>query len=814
MRTYPLIWTLLGWASSTTLAASLGTAFTYQGKLADGGQSANGSYDFRFMLYDVASGGSAVAAPITNSAVGVTNGLLTTELDFGAGAFTGDARWLEIAVRTNGGGGFATFPMRQRVTATPYALYTFQAGSAAAVASNSVMAEGLSTPVAPAAGQVLTFNGATLAWTNPAGAEKAWLVGGNAGIASDMNFVGTTDDRPLELRVNGARALRIEPGTSPRIVGGHGSNAIALGEGSTIAGGGSAEQPNRISREYSFLGGGQGNTIDSAGRLSVIGGGYSNRVASSESVIGGGRGNDIYSDGHGAVIGGGRDNTMQAETANSTIGGGLRNLISYTADYATISGGAENVVDAGSSGSAIGGGIQNGMARYALWATIAGGQTNSIGYHGHFASIGGGLANAIGESCTNATIGGGGHNSIAASGGGATVSGGTDNRVAAPFGTIGGGRENLIAGGTSWNSIIAGGQSNAIYFYDSAIGGGSDNQISGSAGVVIAGGRHNRVSGEAYGTSIGGGSYNQIGYSSDNATIGGGWGNAVLASALGSWIGGGRSNQVATGAAFAAIPGGQLNLAGGDYSFAAGRRAKALHEGAFVWADSTETDFASTDTNQFLLRAGGGVGIGTTRPQAQLHVAGDALIGGTNFSAAGHTARLILGDENHTLSSAYGGGLRFGVWPYPEALVVQDSSANVGIGTNAPVERLQVVGNILASGTITPNSDRHAKTDLREVDASSVLERVAVLPIRQWRFKTEAAGVKHVGPMGQDFRAAFGLGNTETAIATVDADGVALAAIQGLNQKLETALQAKEARLAELERRLAALEQLLEASTK
>ena len=89
---------------------------------------------------------------------------------------------------------------------------------------------------------------------------------------------------------------------------------------------------------------------------------------------------------------------------------------------------------------------------------------------------------------------------------------------------------------------------------------------------------------------------------------------------------------------------------------------------------------------------------------------------------------------------------------------------------------------------------------------AAILERVAALPIHEWRFKTEAEGVKHVGPMAQDFRAAFGLGAHETAIATVDADGVALAAIQGLSQKL----QEKEARIEALERTLAELKQMVE----
>ena len=86
------------------------------------------------------------------------------------------------------------------------------------------------------------------------------------------------------------------------------------------------------------------------------------------------------------------------------------------------------------------------------------------------------------------------------------------------------------------------------------------------------------------------------------------------------------------------------------------------------------------------------------------------------------------------------------------------------------------------------------------VDNDSILARVSKLKIQQWRFKAETEGVKHIGPMAQDFREAFGLGEIPTAIATVDADGVALAAIQGLNQKLETELKRRDAENAELKR--------------
>jgi hypothetical protein len=105
-----------------TLAA-LGTAFTYQGRLNDGGDLANGTYDFEFKLYDAASGGSQVGSTVTKNDVTVTDGLFTVELDFGSGAFNGDARWLEIGVRPGSStGAYTTLTPRQSLTPTPYAL--------------------------------------------------------------------------------------------------------------------------------------------------------------------------------------------------------------------------------------------------------------------------------------------------------------------------------------------------------------------------------------------------------------------------------------------------------------------------------------------------------------------------------------------------------------------------------------------------------------------------------------------------------------------------------------------------------------------
>jgi hypothetical protein len=111
-------------------------------------------------------------------------------------------------------------------------------------------------------------------------------------------------------------------------------------------------------------------------------------------------------------------------------------------------------------------------------------------------------------------------------------------------------------------------------------------------------------------------------------------------------------------------------------------------------------------------------------------------------------------------------------------------------------------------------SDRNAKEDFTAIAPGDVLAKVAAMPITQWKYKVEPAGIKHIGPMAQDFHAAFGLGDNDRGIGCVDESGVALAAIQGLNQKLEgenAALRQELARQAardkEMEERLSRLEQ-------
>jgi hypothetical protein len=109
-------------------AAAQGTAFSYQGQLQSDGSPANGLYDFQFALSNAPSGGSQVGSTATNLAVGVTNGVFTTTLDFGA-VFTGNPTWLAISVRSNGLDNYVGLAPLQQLTPVPYAIFANSASN-------------------------------------------------------------------------------------------------------------------------------------------------------------------------------------------------------------------------------------------------------------------------------------------------------------------------------------------------------------------------------------------------------------------------------------------------------------------------------------------------------------------------------------------------------------------------------------------------------------------------------------------------------------------------------------------------------------
>lgn len=123
-------------------AHAQGTAFTYQGRLRDGVNPANGHYDFQFGLFNQSQLGNPVAPFLTNVNVVVTDGLFTTTIDFG-GIFSGTNYWLGISVRTNGNGPFSDLGPRQAVTPTPYAI---SAANLSSVLENNLIRSGSSSP--------------------------------------------------------------------------------------------------------------------------------------------------------------------------------------------------------------------------------------------------------------------------------------------------------------------------------------------------------------------------------------------------------------------------------------------------------------------------------------------------------------------------------------------------------------------------------------------------------------------------------------------------------------------------------------------
>lgn len=731
------------------------TGFTYQGHLADNGQPFTGTAEMQFTLWDSTSGGTAVA---TNSpsalVVGVTNGLFNATLDFGAAAFNGDERWLEIALRVTLGP-FTTLSPRQKITATPYAIRaanitgTLSAENLGGTYGNAVMfTSSANSFLGSFSGNGSGLSNVTATSIGGITPASLWQLGGNN--VAPGQFFGSTNNQPLEFRANGRRALRLEPTFTDanhsnlvNVIGGSAANFVLPGiVGATIGGGGSAKYfgfpltSNSISTDFGTIGGGAGNIVNGI-RFGTIGGGYGNTNSGWQATIAGGSLN--LASGSSATIGGGGSNVASGDDA--TVGGGVLNVSS--GDDATVAGGFLNT----SSGTAatVGGGEAN--ASITNSATISGGSYNTnSGFSGTIgggsqnwcnaqdATIAGGQGNFSGG--WRATVGGGYHNYSA--GQSSTVSGGQDNTNSANIATIGGGRDNRIEFNAP-NSVIGGGHDNTILSnaVESVIGGGSFHIIE-------------RFSSRA---TISGGSRNSIGSGAVSTAIGGGESNIIWSNAFASTIGGGYQNAIQPGAAHATIPGGLGNSAT-NYAFAAGRRAWAVHDSAFVWAGGTTTNYSSTDPSTFNVYAANGV----------------------SFDYAGQR-----GD---------GRGNR---WIYFGPL----NAGNTLVAWNG--------ARLSDGGTWSNASDKNRKTDFEEVDAQKILERLAALPVRAWRYTNENAAVKHIGPTAQDFKAAFGLGDDDKSIGTVDADGVALAAIQALNQKLE----AERAENDRLKQRLVELERLV-----
>src|SRR3989454_3521113 len=156
-KSFALFTIVLAMSLGATTARAQTSSFTYQGRLTDGGTPANGNYDLQFVLFDSLSGGAQVGSTQTLNTVAVSNGVFTVSLDFGANAFTGASRFLEISARPSGGGSFTLLSPRQQITSTPYALRSLNSSSADSVPASGVPA-GSGNYIQNSAGQQASSN--------------------------------------------------------------------------------------------------------------------------------------------------------------------------------------------------------------------------------------------------------------------------------------------------------------------------------------------------------------------------------------------------------------------------------------------------------------------------------------------------------------------------------------------------------------------------------------------------------------------------------------------------------------------------------
>ena len=456
----------------------------------------------------------------------------STAADFASGAID------SFNVRANGG-----------IALTSSGTFTFNGndvltnGSGAALSGNNTFTGNnvFNTGSNHFSGIVTLTNTANTLAGSGANLSGLWKIGGNAGnTASD--FIGTTDDQDLVLKVFGVEAFRLDSRTT------------------------TSETPNILM----------------------------GKVAN----------HSIAASLQGVTLSGGDNHDISGTAGFATVGGGQNNNISGTnSTYSTIGGGAGNSID-GLRG-VIAGGSGNSISEAALYSSILGGNSSSI-VGGEYNTVGGGESvsiNVTGTQGRNNFLGGGRTTLIDGNSSYNVLAGGRDNNInVSQQSFVGGGRFNKIVNAA--DAVVVGGTLNTNSGGRSFIGAGQLNLIAGAASSIV-GGDNNEITASGTGAGILGGNANRV--NATQSSIGGGQDNTNSGSH--SFIGGGRTNMIASGATYSVVAGGAGSGIGSsvDYGFAAGRRAQANHDGSFVWADSTDSDFASSASDTFNVRAQGGV---------------------------------------------------------------------------------------------------------------------------------------------------------------------------------------------------------------
>jgi hypothetical protein len=212
-----------------------------------------------------------------------------------------------------------------------------------------------------------------------------------------------------------------------------------------------------------------------------------------------------------------------------------------------------------------------------------------------------------------------------------------------------------------------------------------------------------------------------------------------------------------------------------------------------------------------------------------------ATVGGGFLNTASGIGATVPGGENNTAAGGYSFAAGYRAKATNDGCFVWGDSTSADVACQADDEVvIRASGGVylytsgdLSSGSylgpgmsawnpLPPPSDRNLKENVVPIDPQGVLEQIAAVPVSTWNYRSGDPAVRHMGPMAQDFYAAFGLGEDERHISTIDADGVAFAAIQGLHERsqeqaarieaLEAENAALQGRLTDLEARMRALE--------
>ena len=753
-------------------AAQVGTAFTYQGRLADGAAAANGAYDLEVKLFDAATSGTQVGTTGVFEDISVTNGLFALTLDFGVSAFTGAKRWLEISVRP----GASTDPHtalvpRQELTPSPNAIFSATATAAtdfsgslagevtgsqgSTVVSNAVAANtasaivrrdgsgdfsagsitlggnlSLASPSVPGAGQILkglnrflhSAGSNTFLGENSGNLTMTGVL--NTGSGMEALLFNTTGERNTAF---GANALRVNTTGVANTASGTDSLRLNTTGGNNTASGYESLYTNSIGS----------NNVASGVQALLLNTTANKNVAIGVEALR----NQAFNNGGTAW-----------DSSNTAIG---YQALRSNAPSSTANGTRNTAIGANSLQANTTGSRNSASGTSALQSNTTGSQNTATGHEALFSNTSGELNTAIGNNALRANTTGGGNTAA--------------------------GSEAMRVNTTGANNTASGYE--ALYTNSA----GSNNVATGVQALLLntTAGRNVAIGVEALRNQAfnnGGAAWNSsntaIGYSAlrQNApsSLFTGIGNtAIGANSLQNNTTGILNSASGTNALLSNTTG-ELNTASGSEALSANTTG----------SNNVATGFQALSLNT----------------------------SGSNNTAVGYGAGPSSGALSNTTAIGQG--------------AVVNASNMIRLGNSA-------VTVVQGQVSYTFSSDRSRKENLREVDAEAVLAKLRGLDVTSWNYiGHEPAEFRHYGPMAQDFYAAFGndgVGRvgSETTLNSGDLMGVLMLGLKGLDRQAErdrgtiaaqaeeiAALKRQASRFAELEQRMVGLTRLLEATTR